>query len=114
MPADHGVDLVVDQRIAVERHRIQRRTGIVEQQRLLKLLVAAGIKSRGNLANFIAMKVCGAIVLAGLAWMALELGHLFANVMLIRLAMLGAALMFGWRLPDFILGHMIKRLIEAT
>jgi len=83
--------------------------GIVEQQRLLKILAAAGIKGRGSLANFIAMKVCGAIVLGGLAWMGLEIGQLFANITLIRLAMLGAALMFGWRLPDFILGHMIKR-----
>jgi tight adherence protein C len=76
---------------------------------LLKILAAAGIKGRGSLANFIAMKVCGAIVLGGLAWMGLELTHLFVNIMLVRLAMLGAALMFGWRLPDFILGHMIKR-----
>jgi tight adherence protein C len=83
--------------------------GIVEQQRLLKLLAAAGIKSRGNLANFIALKMCGAIVLAGLAWITLELGHLFANVILIRIVVLGAGFMFGWRLPDFILGHMIRR-----
>ncbi len=83
--------------------------GIVEQHRLLKLLAAAGIKGRGSLANFIAMKVCGAIVLGGLAWMGLELTQLFVNITLVRLAMLGAALMFGWRLPDFILGHMIKR-----
>jgi tight adherence protein C len=83
--------------------------GIVEQQRLLKLLAMAGIKGRGSLANFIAMKVCGALVLGGLAWMGLELAHLFANVVLVRLAMLGAALMFGWRLPDLILGHIIKR-----
>ena len=83
--------------------------GTVEQQRLLKLLVAAGIRSRGNLANFIAMKVCGALVLAGLAWMGMELGQFFANVMLIRLAALGAGFIVGWRLPDFILGHMIKR-----
>ena len=31
--------------------------GTVEQQRLLKLLAAAGIKGRGNFANFIALKV---------------------------------------------------------
>jgi tight adherence protein C len=83
--------------------------GIVEQERLLKLLAAAGIKGRGNLANFIAMKVCGAIVLAGLGWMTLELGRLFPNVVLIRVAAVGAGFMFGWRAPDFILGHIIKR-----
>jgi tight adherence protein C len=83
--------------------------GIVEQQRLLKLLAAAGIRSRGNLANFIALKVCGALVLAGLIWMGLELGQLFANFMLIRVAASGAGFMVGWRLPDFVLGRMIKR-----
>jgi tight adherence protein C len=83
--------------------------GTVEQQRLLKLLAAAGIKGRGNLANFIALKVCGALVLAGLAWMGLELGQLFANVMLIRVALLGVGFMLGWRLPDFVLNHMVKR-----
>jgi tight adherence protein C len=83
--------------------------GIVEQQRLLKVLASAGIKGSGNLANLIAMKVCGAIVLAGLAWVTLELAHLFANAMVIRLAVPAAGFMFGWRLPDFILGHMIKR-----
>src|SRR6516162_7769900 len=35
--------------------------GIVEQKRLLKLLAAAGIRGRGNLANFIALKVCAAV-----------------------------------------------------
>jgi tight adherence protein C len=83
--------------------------GTVEQQRLLKLLAAAGIKSRGNLANFIALKVCGAIVLAGLTWITLELGQLFADVLLIRLAVLAAGFMFGWRLPDFILNRLIRR-----
>jgi tight adherence protein C len=83
--------------------------GVVEQQRLLKLLALAGIKGRGNLANFIAMKVCGAIVLGGFAWMGLELAQLFVDILLVRLAVLGAALMLGWRLPDFILGHMIRR-----
>jgi tight adherence protein C len=83
--------------------------GIVEQQRLIKLLAAAGIKGRSSLANFITLKVCGAVVLAGLAWMTMELGQLFTNVMVIRLATLGAALMFGWRLADFVLAHLIKR-----
>jgi tight adherence protein C len=83
--------------------------GTVEQQRLLKLLTAAGIRGRGNLANFIALKICGGLVLAGLAWMGLELGQLFANVMLIRLGMLGIGFILGWRLPDFVLNHMVKR-----
>jgi tight adherence protein C len=83
--------------------------GTVEQHRLLKLLAAAGIKSRGSLANFIALKVCGAVVLAALVWIGLELGHLLANAMIFRLAALGAAFIVGWRLPDFVLGHLIRR-----
>lgn len=83
--------------------------GVVEQQRLLKLLGAAGIKSRGSLVNFVASKVCGAVVLACLAWLTLESQHLFAGIMMLRLGTLGAALMVGWRLPDFILSHLIRR-----
>jgi tight adherence protein C len=83
--------------------------GTVEQQRLLRLLAAAGISSRGNLANFITLKVCGALVLAGLVWMGLELAQLFVNVMYIRLAALGAGFILGWRLPDFVLNHLVKR-----
>jgi tight adherence protein C len=83
--------------------------GTVEQERLLKLLVSAGIKGRGILSNFIAMKVCGAVILGGLVWIGLELGHLLAGAMIFRLAGIGAAFMLGWRLPDFVLGHIIKR-----
>jgi tight adherence protein C len=83
--------------------------GTVEQQRLLKLLVAAGIKGRGSLANFVAAKVCGAIVLATLAWLVIEWRHLFATVLILRIATLGGALLLGWRLPDLILNHRIKR-----
>ena len=85
--------------------------GIVEQQRLLTLLARAGIKGRGNLANFLGLKVCGAIILAGLVWIVSESGLLppFFGNFLPRLASLGAALILGWRVPDFALGHMVKR-----
>jgi tight adherence protein C len=83
--------------------------GIVEQQRLLKLLASAGIKSRGSLASFVAIKLCSAVVLAGLAWILLEWRHLFAGMMMFRLGALGATLMLGWRLPDFILNHLVRR-----
>jgi tight adherence protein C len=80
--------------------------GTVEQQRLLKLLVLAGIKGRGSLANFIAIKVCSAVIFAGLAWVGLEWQH---HRMLIWVAVLAGALLGGWRVPDFVLGHLIKR-----
>jgi tight adherence protein C len=82
--------------------------GTVEQQRLLKLLAAAGVRRRGNLANFIALKVSGALVLAGLLWIGLELGQ-FANFVVIRLGLLGIALVIGWRLADFVLNRLIAR-----
>jgi tight adherence protein C len=83
--------------------------GVVEQKRLLKLLAAAGIKGGGTLANFVASKVCSALIVAGLAWLLLELQDIFASMMLLRLAVLGGALIVGWRLPDLILNHTIKR-----
>jgi hypothetical protein len=87
--------------------------GIVEQKRLLKLLAVAGIKGRGSLANFMTSKVCSAVVLAVLVWMVLDLRHLLANTMIIRVAVLGGALMLGWRLPDLILNHIISAPGEA-
>ena len=83
--------------------------GTVEQHRLLKLLAAAGIKGRGSLANFIASKVCCGVVLAGLMWPLLEWQQLFAGAMLYQLAVLGAALILGWRLPELVLSHTIRR-----
>jgi tight adherence protein C len=83
--------------------------GVVEQQRLLKALRAAGITGRGSLATFIAMKVVGAIFFFALAWILVEWRHLFATLMYGRLAVLGAGLMIGWRLPDFILNQLVKR-----
>src|SRR6516165_271063 len=81
--------------------------GTAEQQRLLKLLLLAGIKARGSLANFIAIKVCSAVALAGLGWLFLEWHPL--SLMLARVAVFGLALLSGWRVPDIILRHLIKR-----
>jgi tight adherence protein C len=83
--------------------------GGIEQQRLLKLLRAAGIHGRGGLATFIAMKVCGAVFFVALAWALVEWRHLLASSMILRIGAVGGALMLGWRLPDFILNRVIKR-----
>jgi tight adherence protein C len=80
--------------------------GVVEQKRLLKLLVAAGTKSRGSLANFITLKASGAFVLAGFGWIFIEFRGWHST--LARLIVLVAALMAGWRLPDFILNRRVK------
>lgn len=81
--------------------------GTVEQKRLLRLLVQAGIKGRASLANFIAIKVCGGLVFAGLAWIALEWEQIGET--LVWVAALGAGLLGGWRVPDFILHRMIRQ-----
>jgi tight adherence protein C len=83
--------------------------GTVEQQRLLKVLAAAGIKGHGNLASFVASKVCGAVAFAGLMWLLLEWRQWFAGATTLRLAALSAALMLGWRLPDLVLNRLAKR-----
>jgi tight adherence protein C len=82
--------------------------GTVEQQRLLKLFRAAGIKSRTSLATFIALRICGALLFGALAWITLEWRHMFANSMLFRIASLGGLILLGWRLPDMFLNHLVK------
>jgi tight adherence protein C len=83
--------------------------GVVEQQRLIKLLAAAGIKDRTSLANFIAIKVGCTIGLVGLTWLALERWDLFSSIPFARPAALVSALAGGWRLPDLVLNRLVKR-----
>src|SRR5205807_6304873 len=71
--------------------------GTAEQQRLLGALAASGVKGHGNLATFVASKVCGAFVAAALVWLFLEWQQLFADLMIIRVAVLFGALLLGWR-----------------
>ena len=63
--------------------------GSVEQQRLLKLLTLAGIRGRSSLANFIAIKVCGGIVLAGLVWLFIDWRQIFESMIFQVAAALG-------------------------
>ncbi len=86
-----------------------RIVGIAEQQRLLEALAAAGIKGQGSLARFVAGKVCGALALAVLTWMLLEWRQWFAGIAALRVALLFAALMIGWRLPDIVLSRLAAR-----
>jgi tight adherence protein C len=86
-----------------------RFVGIAEQQRLLGALAAAGIKRHGDLAIFVAGKVCSALALAALFWLLVEQQQLFIGMRIIRLALLVCALMVGWRLPDFVLSRLAAR-----
>jgi tight adherence protein C len=83
--------------------------GTVEQQRLLKLLAAAGLRGQGSLATFVATKFCGAVALGGLVWLTIELRHWFAGAGILRIALLIGAFMLGWRLPDIILSRLAAR-----
>jgi len=52
---------------------------MAEQQRLLAVLAACGIKAHGSLATFVTSKLCGAFALAALTWFLMEWCALFAS-----------------------------------
>src|ERR1051326_8931686 len=58
--------------------------GVVEQQRLVKLLAQAGIKGHTSLASFITVKALTALTLAALAWTLLQSRQLFESWLLDR------------------------------
>src|SRR5271155_132296 len=83
--------------------------GTAEQQRLLGVLAAAGIKGHGSLSGFVASKLCSAFLSAALIWLFLGWRQWFAGSVTIRIAVVLGALMLGWRLPDFILSRLAAR-----
>ena len=83
--------------------------GIGEQQRLLGILAASGIKASNSLATFVASKVCGAFVVTALLWLFIESRQLLADLTVIRIALLFAALILGWRMPDYLLSRFAAR-----
>lgn len=83
--------------------------GKAEQQRLLRVLAAAGIKGHGSLAGLVASKVCAAFLWAAVVWLFLEWSHFLAGSTITRTATLAGALMVGWRIPDFVLKRLAAR-----
>ena len=83
--------------------------GVVEQQRLQKLLAQAGIKGQTSLASFITIKVIAALTFAVMAWTVLETRQLFESLFVIRIAFLGIGLLLGWRFPDIVLNRLVAR-----
>jgi tight adherence protein C len=83
--------------------------GTAEQQRLLGVLAASGIKEHNSLATFVASKLCGAFTVAALSWLLIEWGQWFPGPVIMRIAPLLGALMVGWRLPDFLLSRFAAR-----
>jgi tight adherence protein C len=84
--------------------------GVVEQQRLLKLMAAAGLKGETSLARFISMKLTSAVLFGVITWLLLEWQNfaLFTKAAA-QIAPLGIGLIIGWRLPDIILNHLVRR-----
>jgi tight adherence protein C len=78
--------------------------GVVEQERLGRLLISAGLRGQLNLANFIAAKAIVAVILGS----SLGIYPLFSSTVM-RLALLGSAALIGWRIPDLVLGRLFKR-----
>jgi len=83
--------------------------GRAEQQRLLGVLAAAGIKGQASLSGFVSSKLCAAFVWAALVWLFLEWSRWFAGSATIRIAVLFGALLVGWRIPDFVLKRLVAR-----
>jgi tight adherence protein C len=77
--------------------------GKAEQQRLLGVLAAAGIKGHGSLSAFVVSKLCAGSVCTALVWLFLEWSEWYAGSPAIRVAVLFGALLVGWRIPDFVL-----------
>jgi tight adherence protein C len=80
-----------------------------DQQRMLDLLSRAGFRQHGALAAMVASKLCGGVGFAALAWLFLEWRGLLVGSTLFRSIVAVAALLIGWRLPDFILGRLAAR-----
>jgi tight adherence protein C len=83
--------------------------GRAEQQRLLGVLAAAGIKGQTSLSGFVSSKLCAAFVWAALVWLFLEWSKWFAGSATIQIAVLVGALLVGWRIPDFVLKRLVAR-----
>jgi tight adherence protein C len=80
-----------------------------EQQRLLNVLVLAGVKGHERLSALMAAKVCAAAAFVPLSWLFLEWRHFFLGVASVRLLLLAGAAILGWRFPDVVLSRLAAR-----
>jgi tight adherence protein C len=80
-----------------------------EQQRLLAVLVAAGVNEHGHLAGLVAAKLCSAGAFAPLCWLLLEWRDFFVGAPGMRLVLMAGALFLGWRFPEVILARLAAR-----
>jgi tight adherence protein C len=80
-----------------------------EQQKMLKALIAAGVKGHGRLSALVAAKVCSAAASLPLCWLFLEWRHFFVEATTLRLMLLAGAAGLGWRCPDVVLSRLAAR-----
>jgi tight adherence protein C len=80
-----------------------------EQQRLLTMLLAAGVKGHGRLSALVTAKVCGAAVFLPLCWLFLEWRLFFVEATTVRLLILAVAAILGWRFPEAVLSRLGAR-----
>lgn len=81
-----------------------------DQQHLLKSLAAAGFRHQsGSLASFIAIKATAAISFAVSAWLFFELRGMFSSSLLIRIGVICIVALLGWRVPEMVLNHLVRR-----
>jgi Flp pilus assembly protein TadB len=82
---------------------------VAKQQSLLAALVAAGLKGHGHLSALIAGKVCTGMLFVPLGWLFIEWQRLFVDWPALRLMLMAAAFVSGWRVPDIILSRLTVR-----
>ena len=83
--------------------------GVAKQQSLLAALVAAGLRGHGHLPALIAGKVCTGMLFVPLGWLFIEWQRLFVDWPALRLMLMAAAFVSGWRVPDIILSRLTVR-----
>jgi tight adherence protein C len=80
-----------------------------EQQKLLTELSAAGLKGHHHLSTLIAAKLGGAVAFVVLFWLFLQWTGYFGGSNWVRLAVLAAGFIAGWRFPETVISRIGAR-----
>ena len=83
--------------------------GTTEQRKFLAALGAAGIKGHGDLATFIAGKVCGAVAFGRARLAVPRVARLLRRAATTFGWALAGAVLLGWRMPDIVLSRLAAR-----
>jgi tight adherence protein C len=83
--------------------------GPKEEEKLITLLGAAGISGKDKVAMFVAGKLTLAIIMAVLTWSLAYVLGIFQSVWYMRLMVVLAGTLFGWRAPDMVVSSLGNR-----